>query len=167
MELTVALLIIQIGLSSALTLLILIIMLRQPLTPNLRVRFEEGGKVTKHTPGENITLRFYIENVGTLLAKPAAIEVRGWLNFPSTLEIKQIESITGISNDVGPSIGGIVEGMNVISLPGFHNLFYKERWNFDMKVTIPPESGKAYPISIPLYHERGNCSTEVLKIKVI
>ena len=166
MDLEVILSIIQILLTFVLTLFILVIMLRQPLTPNLRVRFKNGKKLTKCQPGEDITLSFYIENVGALFTKPAAIDVHGWLNFPSAFKLKQVRSITGVSQDVGPSIGGIVREMNAITLPGLHSLFYKERWNFDIDVKTPQEGGKTYSIFIPLHHERGNCGTEVLKIKV-
>jgi len=167
MNLEVMLLIIEISLTLVLTLFVLVIMLQQPLTPNLRVRFKNGKKLIKCRRGEDTTLSFYIENVGTLFAKPAALDVRGWPNFPSSFKLKQAKSITGISQKITPSVGGIVGGMNAITLPGRHSVFYKERWNFDIDVKIPEEGGKVYSIFIPLHHESGNCGTKVLKVKVV
>ncbi len=166
MELPVVLSVIQISLTFVLTIFILVIMLRQPLSPNLRLRFKNGKKLVKCERGKNTTLSFYIENVGTLFAKPAAIEVIGWINFPSGFKLKEIRTLGGQNREVGTSGVFPDKGMSYLRFPRSHNLFYKEIWHFDVDVEIPQDT-KNYQIFIPLYHERGNCGTKVLKVKVV
>jgi len=166
MDLELILLIIEISLTFVLTLFILVIMLRQPLTPNLRIRFKNGKKLIRCKRGKDVTISFYIENTGALFAKPAAIGVTGWVNFPSGFKPKEIRSLASQNRNVGVSGVYKDEGMSFLKFPRSHHLFYKERWHFDIDIEIPRER-KTYPIFIPLYHERGNCDTKVLKVEVV
>ena len=152
MELPVVLSIIQISLTFVLTLFILVIMLRQPLSPNLRLRFNNGKKLINCEHGENVTLSFYIENVGTLFTKPAAISVKGWVNFPSGFKPKEIRTL-GIRNIKEFGLSGVYpdEGTTSVGFPRDHHVFYKEKWHFDIDVEIPRET-KIYKIFIPIYH---------------
>jgi len=167
MNLSEVLAVIQISLTFVLTIFILIIMLRQPLSPNLKLRFMNGKKLIECNRGKMATLSFHVENVGSLFAKPAAIALYGWVNFPTGFKPIEIRDSTQTKKSEA-GLSGVFpdEGTTAIGFPRSHHLFYKEKWQFYLDVKMPQET-KTYKIFIPVYHERGNCGTKVLKIKVV
>ncbi len=111
-------------------------------------------------------MSFYIENVGAWFAKPAATGVTGWVNFPYGFKPKEIRSLNKQNQDVGLSDVYEDKGMTYLKFPLTRALFYKEKWFFEIDVEIPQER-KNYALFIPVQHERGNCGTKVLKVKVV
>jgi hypothetical protein len=142
------------------------LMLKFQAKPKVKIRFKNGRRRIKLPVGEKATLRFHAENVGHWYsAKPAATNVKLWVNFEPAFEPIEIRYGSVLERKSRELHLGVRDSKYLVA-SGIYLFHHEAGEDFEVDVKMPEKEG-LYKLWIPIHSDQGDSGVQKLWIKVV